>query len=244
MLFLVDLSCTKKSICKNYDVDLTFFDSNNSNFSEELSIKAASAVGTILEADNGCTLWKQRLTHISVRHIVECINDIETSDENIAKEVPLGALAVMCHVVCFCDLQHILVNRLKAIARILTYGLSPVAVDAAMQQNHRIIKLILASLVKMLTSAPSSFGDNIYPLVTGAMRAFVSADGMDHDAEISCKLLAMEALQAISQMHHVPDTLRKVKPAVVSILGATMNNPSSIIRQAAVQVRNVWYLID
>jgi hypothetical protein len=244
MLFLVDLSCTKKARCENYTVDLTIFDSNDFNFSEELSIKAASAVGTILETEHGSTLWKQRLTHISVRHIVECISDINTSDDKVTKEVSLGTLAAMCHLVCFSNLQHILVNRLKAIARLLTYGLSSIAIDSALKQNHQIIKLILASLVKMLSMAPSSFGDNIYPLVTGTMRAFASADAMDHNAEISCKLLAMEALQAIAQMHHVPDTLRKLQPAVVSILGAAMNSPLSTVRQAAVQVRNVWYLID
>ena len=76
------------------------------------------------------------------------------------------------------------------------------------------------------------------------MRAYATAGSMGARSELACKLLALQALAAIAQMGGAADTLRKVKPAVVSILGAAMNHPSSLLRHAAVEVRNTWYIVE
>jgi len=74
------------------------------------------------------------------------------------------------------------------------------------------------------------------------MRAYAScADG---ESQVACKLLALQVLEAVAQVQGSRDTLSALKPAVVSILGAAMNDSSSVLRYAAVEVRNAWYLVS
>ena len=35
-----------------------------------------------------------------------------------------------------------------------------------------------------------------------------------------------------------------IKSAVLSVLGAAISHPSSLLRQAAVDVRNAWYTLE
>jgi hypothetical protein len=80
-----------------------------------------------------------------------------------------------------------------------------------------------------------------FTVVKGLLRAYASSDPT---TEVSCKLLALQALEGMAHLDGAKDTTAAIQAAVVSILVAATNHPSSLLRQAAVDVRNAWFLLD
>lgn len=78
-------------------------------------------------------------------------------------------------------------------------------------------------------------------IVTGLLRAYAVSDPV---SEVSCKLLALQGLEGVAHMEHTKSSNSAIKPAVVAVLAAAMNHPSGLLRQAAVDVRNAWYVLD
>jgi hypothetical protein len=78
-------------------------------------------------------------------------------------------------------------------------------------------------------------------VVTGLLRAFAVSDP---SSEVSCKLLALQALEGMAHVEGARKSASAIQPAVVAVLAAAMNHPSGLLRQAAVDVRNAWYLME
>ena len=78
-------------------------------------------------------------------------------------------------------------------------------------------------------------------LITGLLRAYAVSSP---SSEISCKLLALQALEGMAHMDGARLSANSVRPAVVEVLAAAMNHPSGLLRQAAVDVRNAWYVLE
>ena len=78
-------------------------------------------------------------------------------------------------------------------------------------------------------------------LVTGLLQAYAVSDP---STEVSSKLLALQGLEAMSRVDGAKKAIMTIQPAVVSVLAAAVNHPSGLLRQAAVDVRNEWYLVD
>ena len=70
------------------------------------------------------------------------------------------------------------------------------------------------------------------------MRAFA------YTKEIECKLLSLQILGTVAKLDTVSDVLKKLKAPVTSILAVSMNQSSVLLRQAAVKVRNDWFLVE
>jgi hypothetical protein len=241
-LLLVDLACNKKpsdpfSDGEGMQIDTTVFDSPGMSNSTRLSVRSADAFGSVLSCGDSC-LWKQRLTHIAVKRILDHIKETMATPTM----VHLGCIAAVCQVVCAGNIKNIGKTNLSMISEVVASGLAPASLQAAVQEGPNVIKLVLASVIKLLCIAPEAFGTNMYLIVTGAMRAYATAGNLEYGSEIACKLLALQTLEAAALGSG--DSLRTVKPAVVSVLGAAMNHPSGLLRQAAVEVRNAWYLVD
>ncbi len=78
-------------------------------------------------------------------------------------------------------------------------------------------------------------------IVTGLLRAYAVCDPV---TEVSCKLIALQGLEGVAHMEGTKSSTSTIKPAVVAVLEAAMNHPSGLLRQAAVDVRNAWYVLD
>ena len=106
------------------EIDLTVFDTSNSPKSAALSILSATALGSILSAECGNLLWKQRLTHISVKRIIECVVSNRNPAEIMVPTPSTGSLAAISHLVCSSNLQNISTSDLEGIARLMTSGIA------------------------------------------------------------------------------------------------------------------------
>lgn len=78
-------------------------------------------------------------------------------------------------------------------------------------------------------------------LVTGLLQAYAVSDP---SSEVSTKLLALQGLVALTHLEGSKKAIASVQPAVVAVLGSAVDHPSGMLRQAAVDVRNAWYLVD
>jgi hypothetical protein len=125
--------------------------------------------------------------------------------------------------------------------------------------------LVLAAILKLICVAPSSVPVRLFEsvyvsflddltlrllkqlngflltLVTGLLRAYAISDP---SSEVASKLLALQALEGMAHMEGARVSATAVRPAVVEVLAAAMNHPSGLLRQAAVDVRNAWYVLD
>lgn len=74
----------------------------------------------------------------------------------------------------------------------------------------------------------------------GLLRAYAVSD---ISSDIGCKLLALQGLESLALMDGSSEVVG-IKTAVLSVLGAAINHPSSLLRQAAVDVRNAWHTLE
>jgi hypothetical protein len=240
--FLVELACIRVSMDPfsrgdDSQLDLTVFDgAASSGLASSISVQAASAVGAILSSESGSRLWKQRITHIASKRIQKILDE--------KTELSTGILATVAHVLCCSDLRSVSSVQLELFARVVVRGLAPQFTSTSGRYAPTMMKLTLASLVKLLSVAPSVMKGLAYHVVTGSMRAYAAADGFDSGSGLACKLLALQTLQAATRIVGASQVLKESKAPVVSILGAAMQSKSLLLRQAAVEVRNTWLLVE
>ena len=248
-LFLVDLACKKKSIdafseVGNDIVDLKAFDASpDQKESSRIAIIAASLIGSILTTEcHGSGLWRQRLVHIAMKRILE--PDIQSAGAiQTGMRNSVGAVATLCHVLCSADIPTVLsaVQRVS-VGTIVSQSLSSSDMPF---DGPSTIKLILATILKMISTAPSCFS-SVYPLVTGTLRAYAMVD--ESEDGVICKLLSLQVLSAVAQMGEIDflfmEAVKALRPAVLSLLGIATDHPLSVLRSAAVEVRNHWHVVS
>ena len=65
----------------------------------------------------------------------------------------------------------------------------------------------------------------------------------DPVSDIACKLLILQVMESLCQLDIRKKALLSIKPALNSILSASMNHPSRALREASVRVQNTWYTL-
>lgn len=237
--FFVDIACQHKGSlhfageCDVY-LDITAFgDSANVT---ALALVAASLLGTVLSTKSP-PLAKQRLTHISAKKLEADVKDLSPQAGPSS-----GVVAAAAHLICACKPQTMNANLLKSIARIAMSGLTPEALPLDGGGLHAVKKLVLAAVLKLLAVAPTTIADISSAVASGIMRAYATGKG-DDSSDVAVKLLALQALESLAKVNNGRNSLETVKSAVVSILAAAMNHPSGLLRHAAVEVRNAWYVV-
>lgn len=240
--FLLDLACNKQATNPFSndildEVDLTIFDDSSVCNSGVLSAKAASSFGLLLASATGVPLRNQRFSHTAIKHIAQSVTISDTAASITA--IPVGILCTVCHIVCSGTLRNVGIKDISLIVDIVMSGLSSSVLEVDIASGASTTKLVLTSLIKLLSLTPSSFDGKIYDLVTGAMRAFAKQEKL----EVVTKLLSLQILDIVARMDPNGNVLKQITPSVVSILGVAMNHPSAVLRHATVEVRNTWFLV-
>jgi hypothetical protein len=161
-LFLVDLACLGKTSVP-VEVDFSKFDTVDSeSLSTELEIAAASAYGSMLSVEAGSPFMKQRLTHITLKHVRSAFEEErDQAVSGIAVKPPrLGLLAIVCHIVCCSNVQKMESSTLRQLSTIAVEGLSSRVFSVGDSSDKLYLKpmkmLVLASVVKLVSVAPAS----------------------------------------------------------------------------------------
>lgn len=132
---------------------------------------AASALGSILNVANINPFAKQRLVHLVVPIILSC-HHTQNSDMN---DNELGCLLCASHVICcinmkalghqnLSDLACLIVKGLEKSIQILCTNHKSFSVNTT--QTHKLITLLLTSLLKMHNQCPSTVSLNDIPYLS------------------------------------------------------------------------------
>jgi Dos2-interacting transcription regulator of RNA-Pol-II len=245
--FLIDIACQKPDVrigdLDEHVLDFTeSFLSHGSADAGRISVIAASAFGSILNTN--CTvniLWKQRLIYLSLKRIIG-VYACSAEDHNVTNQASIGLLCVLSHLICWSSLTNVSAAHLASIFGIMTTSLS---LKTLQSSESSTVHLFLAAIVKLICMVPSSIR-SLNPLIVGAIRAFASVDGTPDG--ILCKLLALQVLSLVAHISEsnvkALETVKAVRPAVLSLLMTAANHPSAAVRSAAMEVRNTWYVVE
>ena len=226
-----------------------------------LERNAASAYGSMLSGKLK-PLVRQRLNHIGLKYIhaeYESESKQAATGEDI-KSPRVGLLVVACHIVCCSDLMKMDKSDLHQIVILLLEGLN------SCNLLHRQAKvLVLTTTLKLISVVPSSvrksrhlaclfqvISSNLFcscfnqvssflvTAVSGLLRAYAASDPA---SEVASKLIALQALERMANIEGARASAPNIKPAVVAILAAALDHPNGLLRQAAVEVQNAWYVV-
>ena len=242
--FLVEVACVGIAQCPFSEGEEMEF--NAAAFENEQSIMmgAASAYGSMLTDSRVKPLMKQRLMHASAKHIKAAY---EAEHNEAPKSEPVagpsaGLLVVVSHIICVSDFSKLEKIYLHQISTLVVEGLSSPIFLSESKASRSYKNLVLTAALKVISVAPNVVLGLALSIVTGLLRAYAMSDST---SEVSCKLLALQGLEGVAHMEGTSKTsASSIKPAVVAVLAAAMNHPNGLLRQAAVDVRNSWYVLE
>jgi hypothetical protein len=248
-LFLVDVACEDGPTTIPFDLrgkkmSSTILKGPSEKMS--LQIAAASGYGALLTVDGIKPLMKQRLSHVCLKSIKR-IYDSECEQARLDQAVTapsVGQLLVVCHLVCANDLSKFDRKTTHMAATVTVEGLSSDLFRVGKKLSGNVVKartLVICAVLKLICNAPATVNGFVLTMVAGLLRAYAVSNP---DSEIGCKLVVLQALEELSHLEGARATIIAVKPAVLSILASAMNQKSILLRSTAVDVRNVWCLIE
>jgi len=207
-----------------------------------IEVTAAACYGSVLGSGTIRALTKQRILHLANVRIAAAYDNEREHMKSSEPGPParVGLLLLACHVVCCSDTATMGPKSLHQLTVITVGGLeSEIFAKGAEKATPQAKNLILAAVLKILTTAKSSVDRFLLTVITGFLRAYAVSDPY---VEVSSKMLALQGLQAIAMIEGASEKLSPVKPAVVSVLSAATSHPSGVLRQIAVEARNAWFL--
>lgn len=203
---------------------------------------AASAFGSMLCSKR--PLWAQRLTHKTLKQLEPILKEALDGKTKPSAE-NLGLIAVLGHLVCTGSLKSANLSKRADVVKILVHSLvsGVLTNDDASRipfEISEVKRLVVASLLKICHTFPGLLSTYIEQLVIGLMRLYAGPADADPMSDVACKLLVLQVLEKMCHMEIRKKALNTIKPAIIQILGAAMNHPSRLLREAAVTVRNTW----
>lgn len=219
-LFLLDLAAKRPTDAIFVDmleaIDLNVFGAYGTQMIEDTSVIAAQYFGSILvSGPPGKSIWKQRLLHLSIKHLL--------SDAPFHR----GSLTAVCYVICAADVKRLDDTIIETFAKAILDGL-PNEKDPLDCK-----RLQLSTLLKLVSTRPETMEPHVFALVTGLLRVYASTDTVS-------RLLALRVLDQLSGSNKTSS----VRPAVIAILQNTLDHPSRVLRSAAADVRNTWCIAE
>ena len=165
-LFLVHLACARKAAVpyaqdSNFEVDLLAYDGGVSGTSFSFAMSAAAAFGSMLCIHDGRPIWKQRITHNTVKYLEPILKANEETGVKPTTET-LGLVAIVCHIICAGNFKNIsLPTRGVAVRAAVRNLVSGPLYDNENLKNPIVAsnlvsvkKLMIASILKLSSSSP------------------------------------------------------------------------------------------
>jgi hypothetical protein len=246
ILFFVDVACALRATLLGGTKDSFTFDAStigesdgSSDWTKEIVAEAASCVSSIL-ATRISPLSRQRLT----TKVLARLTEYETEERSSMVPKTVGVLITTCHLACASNLQNFGPSGLNLVTQIISAGLAKVeeALSLVSSRNRYEVKmLLLTSLLKLIAVTDADAANNAGLLLTGVLRCFAAEAHPTQD--IAVKLLALQVLDSMAHVGVLHKGMVAFRPAVIAVLSGAMNHPSSLVRQAAVDVRNSWFTL-
>eukprot|EP00934_Nitzschia_sp_Nitz4_P007072 Nitzschia sp. Nitz4//scaffold162_size51285//42345//45968//NITZ4_006977-RA/size51285-processed-gene-0.92-mRNA-1//1//CDS//3329537997//7062//frame0 len=219
------------------------FDTGVYDHPKSVELITASAYGSMLLLSAPTPIPRQRLTHASFRYLEEGSKTL--SGDAPTSSIPIGILAIASHIMCTTDIAAMNTSTLTNARSVLLRGLQSGLFQPVNSGEEKLPisakNQVLVAILKILTMVRQDQSELVMPIATGLLRVYAMCDT---SKEITCKLLALQCLDALAKMPNVKSKVSTVQPAVVALLAAATNHPKGVLRQAAAEVRNTWYVLE
>ena len=251
VLFLIELACRGSSRSPSSDataMDLTMPSEQGQkhpllNPASHVFILPASAFGSVLSVHNGGAFWRQRLTHKTLPILLGALSSQAESQNPPA----FGTLCVVCHMLCCLPTSLVGEANVKQMLPTVVAGLVYFSKNSsAMAQSEMIsskpaslLSIILAALVKVLTVSREDV-TKFVGIIIPSLLLLGSSTIESSEGCIPRHLLVFQCLETVAAHPHARNSVLREKDQVVSVLSTVVDHPSSVIRNAVVQARNVW----
>jgi len=250
--FLIELSCTGASQFPFTEATLELVTPSDQGRKHPLLdpashayILPASAFGGIISVQNGGPFWRQRMTHKTLPILSNALQ-LQAKSQNPPS---LGTLAVVCHMICCLPGSILGESNIQQILPTMVAGLVYFSKNfKALAQSEMIsskptdvLSIILAALTKILTISPEYVTKLIGVIIPSLL--LLSSSTESSGMYIPKQLLVFQCLETIAKHTQARNSILREKDQVVAVLSALVDHPSMIIRNAVVQVRNVWYIL-
>jgi len=252
-LFLAELACTGKSICPFSEVPILLRQLDGPSQRRPLQtssstayVLSASAYSEVISVQNGTPFWRQRISHKTLALLKPVLQE----QARTQTPPPLGTLALVCHMICCLPLSLIGSSNMEQLIPTAIAGLvyfSKHTVDATEEEEcvssilYQTLMVILGCLLKVLSTAPQFLTRFIGVIIPSLL--LLSSPGHTSELYIPAQVLALQCLELISSHPNAQNAVMREKDQVTAMLSGVADHPSSIIRNAVVQTRNVWYTI-
>ncbi|KAL3775267.1 hypothetical protein ACHAW5_010905 [Stephanodiscus triporus] len=216
------------------------------NPSSHAFILPASAFGSMLSVHNGGPFWRQRLTHKTLPILLGVLNAQAKSQNPPA----MGTLCVVCHMLCCLPVSLLGEANMKQMIPTLVAGLVYFSKNSnAMLQSETItskptnlLPVIIAAVLKILAVSPEDVTKFI-GIIIPSLLLLCSTAVEPAESCIPRFLLVFQCLETVAAHPHARNSILREKDQVIAVLSAVVDHPSSAIRNAVVQARNVWYTL-
>jgi len=208
-------------------------------------ILPASAFGSMLSVQNGGPFWRQRMTHKTLPVLLKALQ-VQAKSQN---PPALGTLAVVCHMLCCLPASLLGKSNIQQILPTMVAGLvyfsknlnALAQSDMISSKPADVLSIILAALIKILTISPEDVTKFIGIIIPSLLLLCSSTESSE--TYIPKQLLVFQCLEIVATHPQARKSILREKDQVVAVLSAVVDHPSMIIRNAVVQVRNVWYTL-
>jgi len=162
----------------------------------------------------------------------------------------LGTLSLVCHLICCLPVSIVGASNMSVLLPTMIAGLvyysknvntKPEEGSLAIKLND-ILALLLAALVKILSTTPKDITKFVGIIIPSLL--LLSSPGGSSLSYVPIQLLALQCLEILTSHPQARNAVLREKDQVAAVLSAVVDHPSMIIRNAVVQVRNVWYTLD
>lgn len=164
--FLVELACARRAHIpfapdESFEIDLRAHDKGDIRREICFAMAPASAFGSILSFEDGrSSLWKQRITHNTLKYLKPIIEEHQNS-ANGRIVGTIGYLVIVCHMICSGNLRSVSAPNKDFLARIIVQNLvsGPLYDEELLKlplanEMTRLKKLVLASILKLCCEIP------------------------------------------------------------------------------------------
>jgi hypothetical protein len=243
-LFLIDLASQSEASLGDNASDTVTLSVLSDSTVAVLSIGAAEAFGSIIMTGASSAIWKQRLGYFALKRITTIFTP--------TRPPPVGLVLVVSYLVCSIDLKSQSQDVLALMVQVLLGGMKSIDVGSSVPNSSpdshdmpgSVKKTALSAIIKIQCICPEAIEPFLYAATTGVLRAYATTLPDDSAEDIVCfKVLALQFLEAVASQPSSRDSSGRLKHAVIAILGSTLNEKTSILRQASVDVLNSWHVV-
>ena len=139
----------------------------DTSINPQLPILSASALGAMINVDNGSPFWKQRMIHLITQILLSRLNP---KSEKILSQSEYGRLLSACHIMCCLSFKSLGEETIHKLVALIIESFESHVCDCCCEKepartNNKVDSIIIAAMMRSMEFSP--------PMVCSQMKFMV-----------------------------------------------------------------------